>query len=219
MPRSIPLPSSACCSGLLLTKERRDVAIKLWDEMNSQKANKTLSAEEGLALLAKLKGAFAEVADSIPECGICLMEMEEADGIVLAKCGHVFCKLCIQRVSNKKCPYCRAVFDQSDIVNMVQAAKASKSSTENIPEDELKFGVPPKIQALFSSIQGMQTDEKGGEQYGMTVDHYSHTGLTMFMHSRSHLLSVYIASQYHRKDHEGSWLLLCAYRWLCLRGK
>jgi len=77
-----------------------------------------LSAEQGLALLAKLKGAFTEVADSLPECGICLMEMEAADGIVLSKCGHVFCKLCIQRVSNKKCPYCRGNFAESDIVNM-----------------------------------------------------------------------------------------------------
>lgn len=147
-----------------MTQERRDVAIKLWDEMNSQKTGKKLSAEEGLALLAKLKGAFAEVADSIlPECGICLMEMEESDGIVLAKCGHVFCKLCIQRVSNKKCPYCRASFEQSDIVNMVQAAQASNSSTEKIPTDDLQFGVPPKMQALLGAIQGMQADEKGGE--------------------------------------------------------
>ena len=131
--------------------------------MNSQKTGNKLSVEEGLSLLAKVKGAFAEVADNIPECGICLMEMEESDGIVLAKCGHVFCKLCIQRVSNKKCPYCRATFEQSDIINMIQATQASNSKSKEIPVDDLKFGVPPKMQALLSAIQGMQADEKGGE--------------------------------------------------------
>ena len=107
-----------------------------------------LSAEEGLALLEKLKGAFSEATDSLPECGICLMEMEEADGTVLAKCSHVFCKLCIQQVlskSGRKCPYCRASFDESDIVDMAQATKASSENiSEEKPADNI-FGTPPRF--------------------------------------------------------------------------
>lgn len=65
----------ACCSGLLLTQERREVAIKVWAEMLSMKkaTTKKLSAEEGLALLEKLKGAFAEVDEpgSLPERRYC----------------------------------------------------------------------------------------------------------------------------------------------------
>lgn len=156
----------ACCSGLLLTPERRDLAIKVWNEMNSKTLVRKLSAEEGLALLTKLKGAFTEQAD-LPECGICLMEMEESDGTVLKKCGHVFCKLCIQQVlakSNKKCPYCRLGFEESDIVTMNQATSAAKENTGDKPAaDELKFGTPPKIQALLGAIQGMKGDEKGGK--------------------------------------------------------
>jgi hypothetical protein len=97
------------------------------------------------------------------------MEMEEADGIVLSKCGHVFCKLCIQRVSNRKCPYCRGNFEQNDIVNMAQAAQASNSTIETVPVDDLQFGVPPKMQALLSAIQGMQAKEKGGEHMLVTL--------------------------------------------------
>ena len=65
----------ACCSGLLLTPERRDIAMKVWEEMKANKSTKKLSPEEGLALLEKLKGAFTEEPGSLPECGICLMEM------------------------------------------------------------------------------------------------------------------------------------------------
>ena len=159
----------ACCSGLLLTPERREVAIKVWNEMNSKTSTKKLSAEEGLALLEKLKGAFAEESDgSLPECGICLMEMEEADGTVLKTCSHVFCKQCIQQVlckSNKKCPYCRVPFQEQDIVTMNQASSAATDKDAEKPNDELTFGTPPKIKALLQAIEGMKGDEKGGEMF------------------------------------------------------
>jgi len=157
----------SCCSGLLLTQERREIAIKVWEEMKAGKTTKKLTAEEGLALLEKLKGAFSEVDQpgSLPECGICLMEMEEQDGTIIKSCGHVFCSLCIHQViakSNKKCPYCRQSFDESDIVDMKQAKTAANEKDEEKPTaQDLTFGVPPKIQALLTSIQGMKGDEKG----------------------------------------------------------
>ena len=195
-----------------MTPERRDVAIKLWDEMNSKKTVKKLSAEEGLALLEKLKGAFSEAVDSVPECGICLMEMEESDGIVLAKCGHVFCKLCIQRVSNRKCPYCRANFEDSDIVNMAQATSATNSEPEEKPIVDIKFGMPPKVRALLGAIQAMHAEEKGGKYIiplpnGCGVHHLN----TCFFFSQSHLFTVHVASRYHREDHEGCRSFICAH--------
>ena len=72
----------ACCSGLLISQERRDIAIKVWTDLMNSKGSKKLTAEEGLALLEKLKGAFTEQSDSLPECGICLMEMEQSDGTI-----------------------------------------------------------------------------------------------------------------------------------------
>lgn len=46
---------------------------------------------------------------------------------------------------------------------MSQAKSAAEETAIMKPADELKFGVPPKIQALLGSIQAMQVDEKGGE--------------------------------------------------------
>ena len=154
----------ACCSGTLVSKERRDVALKVWDEMNSKSTAK-LSAEEALSLLEKLKGAFTEESNSLPECGICLMEMEEVDGCILKNCSHVFCKVCIQQVlskSNKKCPYCRADFEVGDIVDMSTAENAV-STTKEVDTDDAtaKFGTPPKILALLDAIKGLAIDEKG----------------------------------------------------------
>jgi SNF2 family DNA or RNA helicase len=132
--------------------------------MKGSKGRMKLSVEEGLALLEKLKGVISEEADSLPECGICLMEMEEADLTVLAKCSHVFCKLCIQQVlskSGRKCPYCRSSFDECEIVDMAQATKASSEKIcEEKPADNI-FGTPPKILALLQAIESMKKDEKG----------------------------------------------------------
>lgn len=156
----------ACCSGLLLPKERRDVALKVFQEVQLGSKGKKITAEEGLALLEKLKGAFTQETDgALPECGICLMEMEESDGTVLKGCGHVFCNLCIHQVvekSGKKCPYCRAPFQESDIVDMKQAKSAANEVADEKPNDELQFGTPPKIQALLAAIEDMREDEKGG---------------------------------------------------------
>jgi hypothetical protein len=105
------------------------------DLSNNEDVN--ISVEEAIALLAKLKVVFSEVVDSLPECAICLMEMEEADGAVLAKCGHVFCKLCVPQFSNKKCPFCRANFAESDVVDVAQATTIA---SKNVPpkEDQVK---------------------------------------------------------------------------------
>eukprot|EP00594_Rhizosolenia_setigera_P011544 CAMPEP_0178958718 /NCGR_PEP_ID=MMETSP0789-20121207/11812_1 /TAXON_ID=3005 /ORGANISM="Rhizosolenia setigera, Strain CCMP 1694" /LENGTH=953 /DNA_ID=CAMNT_0020641483 /DNA_START=160 /DNA_END=3021 /DNA_ORIENTATION=+ len=155
----------ACCTGKLVAKERRDIAIKVWDELNSRKSKEKLTAEEGLKLLDKLKAEFKEV----PECGICLMEMEEADGIILKKCQHVFCKSCIKQVlsmSNKKCPYCRTDFAEGEIIDMCTASDAAakaKDEEQNKAQDtkDTTFGTSPKIKALLEEIKKMKPDEKG----------------------------------------------------------
>ncbi len=155
----------ACCSGTMISKERRELAFKAWEDLKSTDSNRKLSAEEGLALLNKLKGAFTQGSEALPECGICLTEMEATDGTILKGCNHVFCKLCIRQVllkSNRKCPFCRAEFVESDIVDMGTAEIAANTQS-HVGKDEkvAKFGIPPKIQAMLEAIKGMKSDEKG----------------------------------------------------------
>ncbi len=157
----------SCCSAKMVTPERRDVALKLWKEIQGEQSEtKKLTAEEGLALLEKLKGAFAEEGDKLPECGVCLIEMEEQDSTILKGCGHVFCKLCIKQVllkSGQKCPYCRHPFTQGDIIDKSVAAEAACTEKEKSEEDPKydEFGTPPKVLALLEAIKKMQPDEKG----------------------------------------------------------
>jgi|694.fasta_scaffold85444_7 hypothetical protein len=40
----------------------------------------------------------------IIECPICLQTKNEG---VITNCGHKFCKLCITRINDNRCPYCR----------------------------------------------------------------------------------------------------------------
>lgn len=80
-------------------KTAKRTGIKAWEDMKSNDSNRKLSSEEGLALLNKLKGAFTQDSEDLPECGICLTEMEASDGTILKGCNHVFCKLCIRQVN------------------------------------------------------------------------------------------------------------------------
>jgi SNF2 family DNA or RNA helicase len=138
--------------------------LKVWKEVNAAKSTKRLTADEGLALLEKLKGTFTQESD-LPECGICLMEMDISDCTILKSCKHVFCKICIRRVlskSNRKCPYCRVDFAESDVVDMSAAENAANiTSDTTAAEDVTKFGTPPKILAMPEAIKGLQLDEKG----------------------------------------------------------
>lgn len=155
----------ACCSGTMISKQRRELAYKAWEEVKSTNGKRKLSAEEGLALLNKLKSTFTQDTEDLPECGICLTEMEVSDGTILKGCNHVFCKLCIRQVllkSNRKCPYCRRDFNERDIVDMGTAESAANTQTcEGKDEKGAEFGLPPKIQAMLEAIKGMKRDEKG----------------------------------------------------------
>jgi len=160
-----------CCAGTLVSPERRDIALTLWRDVQARSTVKRLTAEEGLALLGKLKGTFSELTDSLPECGICLMEMEEIDCTILKGCSHMFCKLCIQQVYNKSnqiCPYCRAPFSKADIIDESSlSCQVTAASVEQNKLDETKllrdedFDTSPKIVALLEAIKTMKLDEKG----------------------------------------------------------
>ena len=153
----------ACCSSVLVPKERLERAEQVLAELQGRDG-KALSAEEGKALLDKLKGTFEE---QDVECAICLCEMEEKQAVILRSCTHVFCQTCIARVAttaaHSNCPLCRAPFSTKDMIEKNVASKAAETSSDVVPlplsTEEL--GPSPKIQALLDAIGEMKPGEKG----------------------------------------------------------
>ena len=151
---------------------RRESAMRLWEELQGRLKQNALTAEEGLNLLEKLKGAFSQNNDDsveVPECAVCLMAMEESQCMILRTCTHVFCEPCISRVistsqNRSTCPLCRQTFQKNDLVNKKLATIAAESE-EKLPAAtvpvEGNVGHSPKILALLDAIRTMRPDEKG----------------------------------------------------------
>lgn len=158
-----------CCSLSLIPLERRQAALNLWEDYGRRlEQGHKLTAEEGAKLLEKLKGAFTQEDESIPECAVCLMEMDQNGCRILRTCAHVFCQDCITKVmamSDVKCPLCRMTFSNSDIIEKEKAViAASQESEEGKKEDFDKMnsaGHSPKILALIEALNEMKQDEKG----------------------------------------------------------
>ena len=158
-----------CCSLSLIPSERRKAALNLWDDYQKrQERGHILTAEEGAKLLEKLKGAFTQDDESIPECAICLMEMDQSGCRILRTCAHVYCHDCITKVvamSDVKCPLCRVPFSNSDIIEkeMVVVAASQVSKEEKDDKNDLTNspGHSPKILALMEALCEMKQDEKG----------------------------------------------------------
>jgi len=144
-------------------KERLEAAERVL-EIAAKKDGK-LSVQEGKELLEKLKGALA-ADDAPPECAICFDDMDESAAVVLRSCGHVFCQVCIAKVSmgyQSNCPFCRHSFVQEDLVKFSDAAAASTAEEES---NEVKLsqledlGPSPKMDALLQAIGEMKPGEK-----------------------------------------------------------
>lgn len=159
----------ACCSATLVPVGRREAAIKTWKELLERDNGATLTADEGMMLLEKLKGAFIQEDEQLPECAVCLMEMDEQECVILRTCSHVYCGECIGRVvsmGEPMCPLCRQPFARADMIkkSVVAAAVATrKESNEKDPSAVSgEFGKSAKILALIEAIKAMpHPDEKG----------------------------------------------------------
>jgi SNF2 family DNA or RNA helicase len=157
----------SCCSALLVPKSRRESAIELWRQVEGRTGAESLSANEGIELLEKLKGTFSQSDESeLPECAVCLTEMEESQCMILRTCSHLFCEPCISRVQSSHgsiCPLCRQAFGKHDLVNKSTAASAASSQEcpASVSVDEDSIGDSPKILALLDGIKKMKPDEKG----------------------------------------------------------
>lgn len=155
----------ACCSGVLVPKERLERAEQVLADLEGRDG-KALTAEEGKALLDKLKGTFEESEEEV-ECAVCLCEMQENVAIILRSCGHVFCQSCIKRVSSgshSNSPLCRVPFASSDMIEKSAASKAADSSMETdtpVSQSMEELGPSPKIAALLAAIGEMKDGEKG----------------------------------------------------------
>lgn len=161
----------ACCSGILVPKERLERAEKVVADLMKSKADSSdpLTAEEGKKLLDKLKGIFEESESA--ECCICLEEFCSEAAMILRSCSHVYCKGCISHVAGMRshaCPLCRVSFEPDDMVAMNMASEAANKVDENPTDEEVEtsladvsddeLAASPKIAALLQSI-GQISDE------------------------------------------------------------
>lgn len=162
-----------CCSAKLVSVERRTRALQIWKEVQEQSSDvPMLTADQGLKLLEKLKGAFVQENDSseLPECAVCLLEMEESQCVILKTCSHVYCETCISTIASmatSKCPLCRVDFSRQDMVtksNAVSACTAPEKSISpthsTIADDDINLS--PKICGLLATIQNQLAPEEKG---------------------------------------------------------
>lgn len=155
----------SCCSATLVPLKRREIALKLWSDLHERDEDKKLHHQEGLVLLNKLKGTFTQ-ENQLPECDVCLLEMEEHDCKILRTCSHVFCDLCISRICQSysgTCLLCRKSFEKSDMIEKRVATTAISEEKVTLSDTVFddNFSTAPKILALLEIIKGMEPDEKG----------------------------------------------------------
>lgn len=153
----------ACVSGALVPRERLQAAEQVLAVVQGR--TDSLTAEEGVKLLQKLKGAFA--GTEATECAICLEEMEETAAVILRSCSHVFCESCLSKVSEQchgVCPLCRQKFEPHDMIKKSDATAAATEG-EGKPKalSETMDGLcpSPKLEALGLAIDEMKEGEKG----------------------------------------------------------
>ena len=158
-----------CCSLSLIPPERMDTALKLWEDYQGRiERGHKLSAEEGAKLLEKLKGTFTLEDESVPECAVCLMEMNQSDCRILRACAHIFCTDCstkLLEMSDVKCPLCRVPFTNRDMIEKekvaIAATQDSDEASNNVSGYKSGLGRSPKILALLEALNEMKQDEKG----------------------------------------------------------
>jgi SNF2 family DNA or RNA helicase len=154
----------ACVSGCLVPKERLEAAEKVLAMVTGKKGE--LTAEEGEALLQKLKGALAD--EEGVECAICLEDLEESATVILRSCKHVFCEPCITKVEKQcrgLCPLCRQQFQPDDIIKKCAAESAAATddgdTRKSLSDSMDDLGPSPKLEAMGQAITEMKVDEKG----------------------------------------------------------
>jgi len=153
----------ACLSGTLVPRERLEMAEQVLTELKGKKGQ--LTAEEGEALLKKLKGAFEGDAETF-ECGVCLEDVGENLAVVLRTCSHVFCEPCVTRVADQcrgLCPLCRHPYAVQDMIKQSAAAAATQQEEKVVPMSQCMddLGPSPKLEAMLQAIGEMKEDEKG----------------------------------------------------------
>lgn len=76
------------------------------------------------------------------QCSICLEEIPEGEKITLVKCGHSFCKSCIDELFNRNllnCPLCRSEIREylykENIIHIIIRNIENTQSEDNQPEN------------------------------------------------------------------------------------
>jgi SWI/SNF-related matrix-associated actin-dependent regulator of chromatin subfamily A3 len=156
----------SCCHADLIPDEMRERAANFLKQV-SKIDMLSLSTEEALELLDKLRGTFEE--EPLQECTVCFNELDVDSAVILKTCQHVFCRPCLQKIQNSLCPMCRAEYTESDMiekrlatevvakgVKTTPAASAPSPPAVSTPAED----VSPKTQAILQAIEETEPDEK-----------------------------------------------------------
>jgi SNF2 family DNA or RNA helicase len=211
----------ACCSGKLVPQARLQRAEQV---LASVENKESLTAEEGKALLATLKGVL-ECDDTSPECAICFEVMNEDAATVLRGCGHVFCAPCIGKIaegSASKCPLCRNGFQEKDMVKwssaVAAAARSEVAQSVSLSQQLDEMTPSPKLEALLLAIAEMKDGEKAVifsqftkflDEIQKFLEEHNYT-FTRIDGSRTAMRRIAAIKEFGREDDESPRFMLCS---------
>jgi SWI/SNF-related matrix-associated actin-dependent regulator of chromatin subfamily A3 len=161
----------------LVPPERLKRAVEVLAQLErrvKEQPELAVTKEEAMKLMAALSGMLA---DSEPDCCVCMDPLSQSTVRILRSCRHSFCGDCIDQLIARQsltCPLCRGAFTAQDVISSAALAQAEgereAGGAESQAPDEGAAGAPaepapevasapPKICALLEGLVAMRAKD------------------------------------------------------------